>query len=58
MVKQWEDKEAKRKGKCWKKCNSMCKCRRSQEESNYKKELGNITVKQLGDKEAKRKGKC
>ena len=23
-VKKWEDKEAKKKGKCWKKCNSRC----------------------------------
>ena len=23
-VKQWGDKEAKIKGKCWKKCNSKC----------------------------------
>ena len=56
-VKQWGDKEAKKKGKCWKKCNIRCKCRRNQEESNYKKEQGNIIVKQLGDKEATRKGK-
>ena len=24
MVMYWKDKVAKRKGKCWKKCNSRC----------------------------------
>ena len=27
-VKQWEDKEAKRNGKSWKKCNNRCKGRK------------------------------